>query len=321
MNQKEQKEQKNQEYLEKLLQDKGTVITNTTTKTTSSDLNNNNHYNIPSIEYSNINIGILPAGRFYKRGTKISIRAAKVSEIQAYSMIDDLNFVDITEKMNELLSRNIIFYHPDGSKGSYKDIKDSDRIFLIFMIRELTFQGGNTLTKEVTCSCGNEFHIPFRSTPGSEVPSTFELHEPNPAIDKFYNKDTQTYELIYKGVSYQLAAPTIGIQEDFYAEIKRNVQVDKKPDVAFLKIMPFLLHDKNFITEETLKAKLKEFKDMEDLTLFQGLNEVVNKMTVGIKGLKMNCKECGLEVHTDLTFPGGASTLFELPNIMGSFGK
>jgi hypothetical protein len=60
---------------------------------------------------------------------------------------------------------------------------------------------------------------------------------------------------------------------------------------------------------------------MDDLTLFQGLNNVVNKMTVGIKGLKMNCPECGTEVHTDLTFPGGASTLFELPDVMDRFGK
>lgn len=314
-----EKEQKNQEYLEKLL-GKEEVSPNTPSSEIIKPINN--QFEVPGIEYSNIAVNILPAGRFYKRGTKISIRAAKVSEIQAYSMVDDNNFVDITEKMNELLSRNVIFTHPDGTKGSYKDIKDSDRIFLIFMIRELTFQGGNTLTKEVSCNnCPNEFHIPFRSTPSNETPSTFELHEPNEEISSFFNKDIQAYELIYKGVSWQLAPPTIGIQEDFYNEIKRNVQADKKPDVAFLKVMPFLLHDKNSITEENLKLKMKEFKEMEDLVLFQGLNNVVNKMTVGIKGLKMKCKECGAEVHTDLTFPGGASTLFELPNIMGSFGR
>jgi hypothetical protein len=240
-----QKEQKNQEYLEKLLGENEEAP-----KATPMTQSINNNFDVPSIEYSNINVNILPAGRFYKRGTKISIRAAKVSEIQAYSMVDDNNFVDITEKMNELLARNVIFVNPDGSKGSYRDIKDSDRIFLIFMIRELTFQGGNTLTKEVTCNnCPNEFHIPFRATPSNEVPTTFELQEPNPVIEKFYNKDLQAYELIYNGVSWELAPPTIGIQEDFYNEIKRNVQADKKPDIAFMKIMPFLLHKQNSITE------------------------------------------------------------------------
>ena len=312
-----QKEQKNKEYLDKLL---GGQETKSAPPMKNPQVNDG--FEVPSIEYSNINIGILPAGKFYKRGTKIAIRAAKVPEIQAYSMVDDDNFVDITEKMNELLSRNIIFTNPDGSKGSYKDIKDSDRVYLIFMIRELTFQGGNTLTKEVTCQeCGKEFFIPFRATPNNDVPTTFELHKSNPEIDEFYNKDMQYYELIYNDISWSLAPPTIGIQEDFYAEIKRNVEVGKKPDIAFMKIMPFLLHDHNSINEDELKKKFKTFKDMDDLVLFQGLNSVVNMMTVGIKGLSMKCPECGVEVHTDLTFPGGASTLFELPNIMGRFRK
>ena len=58
---------------------------------------------------------------------------------------------------------------------------------------------------------------------------------------------------------------------------------------------------------------------LDNLILFQGLNEVINNMTIGIKGLKMVCPECGEEVHTDFTFPGGASTIFEIPNILDSF--
>ncbi len=318
MNSKE-KEQKNKEYLDKILggDNNGTQAQPPVSFMQPIETN----YDVPSIEYSNINLNILPAGRFYKRGTKISIRAAKVSEIQAYSMVSDDNFVDITEKMNELLAHNVIFINSDGSKGSYRDIKDSDRVFLIFMIRELTFQGGNTLTKEVSCKCGKEFFIPFRSTPSSDVPTTFEFYEPNEKIERFYNKEKQVYELIYNDVSWTLAPPTIGIQEDIYAEIKRNIQVEKKPDVAFMKIMPFLLHDENSITEESIKIKLKEFKEMNDLVIFQGLNDLVNNMTCGIRGIKMKCPECGTEVHTDLTFPGGASTLFELPNILDRFNR
>lgn len=317
-----EKEEKNKEYLSSLLTKNETVSKQSTPVKKSTNVD----FEQDSIDYSNISLNILPAGRFYKYGTKIAIRAAKVTEIQSYSMVDDNNFVDITDKMNELLARNIIFTHPNGSKGSYKDIKDSDRVYLIFMIRELTFQGGNTLTKEVTCSsdtCDKEFFIPFRSTPGPDAPTTFELHEPNSKIERFFNKDTQTYQIIHNEISWNLSPPTIGIQEDFYEEIKRNVQADKKPDIVFMKIMPFLLTDMNSITEEELKTKSKEFKaaTANDLILSQGLNEIINNMTVGIKGLKMKCPECGTEVHTPLTFPGGASTLFELPNILDRFGK
>ena len=310
------KEQKNKEYLENLLGDeKKPVKKETVKKTTKTD-----DYAPPSAEYSLIDINLLPGGRFYDEGTKISIRASKVAEIQAYSVVDDDNFVDITEKMNELLSRNVIFVYPDGKKGTYRDLKDADRMFVIFMIRELTFQGGNTLTKEVQCSnCNHEFSIPFRATSNNDGPATFELYEPNPDIEKFWNKEHKCYELVYEGVSWKLGAPTIGIQEDFYEEIKRNVQADKKPNVSFMKIMPFVLYDRNGITPEGVKAKMKDYAAMDDLTLFGGLNAIVNNMTLGIKGLTMTCSECGEEVHTELTFPSGASTLFELPNILDRF--
>ena len=192
-------------------------------------------------------------------------------------------------------------------------------MFLIFMIREMTFQGGNTLTKEVQCECGHEFSIPFRATANNMGPATFELQEPNEKIERFWKKEEQCYELIHEGVSWKMGPPTIGIQEDFYEEIKRNVQDNKKPNVSFMKIMPFLLHDRSSITPEGMKAKLKEYVNMNDLKLFNGLNSVVNNMNLGIKGLTAICGECGVEVHTELTFPGGASTLFELPDILDSF--
>lgn len=312
-----EKEKKNQEYLNNLLSNDSTKKPTPKEITPKPQIKNSEE-----IEYSNISLNILPAGRFYKSGTKISIRAAKVSEIQSYSMVNDNNYVDITEKMNELLSRCLLFTYPDGTKGSYKDIKDSDRIFIIFMIRELTFQGGNTLTKTVNCPyCDHEFTIPFRSTPNNDYPTTFELYEPSEIIEDFYNKETKTYQLVYNDVAWELAPPTIGIQEDFYKEITRNVEDNKKPDIAFMKIMPFLLHDRNSIDEKEIKDKLKEFKNMDDIVLFQGLNEVVDNMKIGIKGLKMKCPECGQEVHTELTFPGGASTLFELPNILSRFRR
>jgi len=308
------KEKKNEEYLKSLLDDKDQKAPTTPKEALATD-----NYIPPTTEYSLVDINLLPASRFYKPGIKISIRAAKVSEIQAYSVVDDENFVDITEKMNELLSRNVLFVHPDGKKGTYRDVKDADRMFLVFMIREMTFQGGNTLTKEVQCKCGHEFSIPFRATANNFGPATFEIQEPNEKIEKFWKKENQCYELIHEGVSWKMGPPSIGIQEDFYDEIKRDVQADKKPNVSFMKIMPFLLYDRSSITPEGMKAKLKEYVNMNDLKLFNGLNSVVNNMNLGIKGLTAICGECGEEVHAELTFPGGASTLFELPDILDSF--
>lgn len=312
-------EKKNQEYLNSLLSDdkKPEKMVKSQKKV---DNLVNDTYLPPTIDYTSVDMSVLPAYKFYKPGTKIMIRPAKVSEIQAYSVVDDTNFVDITEKMNELLSRNIIFTHPDGKTGTYRDVKDADRMFLIFMIREMTFAGGQTLTKEVQCShCSNEFSIPFRATAGQGGNATFELMDCDSSIDRFWNEEERCYELLYKGVSYKLGAPTIGIQEDFYEEIKRLTHNDKKPNVSFMKIVPFLLYDRNSITPEGIKAKMKEFTSLNDLTLFSGLNKLADNMKFGIKGLVMKCNECGAEVHTDFTFPIGASGIFEIPDILDQF--
>lgn len=273
------------------------------------------------LTYLSVDIDMLPLKWFYKPGFKIKIRAAKVHEIQAYSVVDDKNILDVTEKMNQLLSSCVKVTLPNGNNGSYKDIKDGDRLFLVFMIRELTFQKGASLSKDVICEhCTNEFSIPFRSTANQQYPKTFVFYELPEKINKFYDANAKCYILPINGVDYKISPPTIGIQEIFYEDMKTRVQNKKTPNVSFLKIIPYLLVDKSTITEEGIKQKEKEFKSM-DMYSFQVINQFVDSLKFGIEGMKMKCPECGGEVHTDMTFPGGASSLFVIPDIFDYFIK
>lgn len=274
-----------------------------------------------SLEYLSVDLEMLPLGIFYQNGIKIKIRAAKVHEIQAYSIISNENILDVTEKMNQMLSSCVKVTLPNGQNGSYKDIKDGDRLFIIFMIRELTFQKGNSLAKEVVCEhCTNEFSIPFRSTANSEYPKTFVNHDMPTELKRFYNSELRCFEFKINETKYRMAPPTIGIQEIFYGDIKTKMQNKKTPNVAFLKIIPFLLWDKTSITDEGIKAKEDEFKRM-DMETFQIINQAVNKIVFGLKGLEMKCPSCGLEVHTDMSFPRGASDIFVVSDFFDNFAK
>lgn len=310
------KNKKQEEYLSKFLTE-----TNDNVKEIKETLNESNKTNINTLEYLSVDLDELPLGMFYQTGTKIKIRAAKVFEVQAYSVVDDKNFLDVTEKMNQLLSSCVKVILPNNEQGSYKDVKDGDRLYLIFMIRELTFQKGNSLSKDVSCPyCGNELTIPFRATSNSEFPKTFENHEMPKEIEKYFNRQMKCFEFNINGNTYRLAPPTIGIQEIFYTDIKSKVQLQKNPNVSFLKIIPFLLWDRTDITEEDIKIKEKEFKSM-DMYTFQVINQAVDKMVFGLKGLKMKCNECDGEVHSDMSFPNGASSLFVIPNFFDDFNK
>jgi hypothetical protein len=53
---------------------------------------------------------------------------------------------------------------------------------------------------------------------------------------------------------------------------------------------------------------------------FQFLNSVVEKMTFGIEKLTKIC-QCGLEIHTPMTFPNGPSAIFVIYDAFDQFIK
>ena len=81
-----------------------------------------------------------------------------------------------------------------------------------------------------------------------------------------------------------------------------------------------MLENRNSITYDGIKSKLLMFQGLDDIS-FQFLNSAVNKMTLGVEGLRTECTECGLEVHTEMTFPNGASGIFVIHDAFEAFIK
>jgi len=52
---------------------------------------------------------------------------------------------------------------------------------------------------------------------------------------------------------------------------------------------------------------------------FQILNQAVGHMMFGIKEMKNPCPSCGVEVHTDMSFPSGASNIFVIPDAFDEY--
>lgn len=268
---------------------------------------------ISDLHYFAFDAKSFPCGMFYPSGATIQIRAAEVKEVQAYSMVDDTNFYDIVEKMNEILASCVRVKYLDGKIGSYLDIRDPDRYFLIFLIRELTFQQGSSLTAPpVGCSCGNDVQIELKR-------ENFKFYKIDEKIEKYFDFGTSSFRFKIKGNRvFNLAPPTIGLQKSFTDYIIKENAEKRKPNLSFLKIIPFLLYDRTSITLEGIKTKLEEYQKMDDVS-FQFLNSAVEKMTFGIEQLKKKCSLCGLEVHTEMIFPNGASGIFVIPNAFDEF--
>lgn len=303
-------ENKHEEYLDKFLTGGDAPKVIQKSKQAKEVVYNNTEDEVSTLEYINVNLEVLPAGRFYKSGTKIKIKSASVVDVQAYSVIDDGDSMNITEKLNEMLSSCVRYIHPDGTIGSYKNVKDADRVYLILMIRELTFQNGNTLAKDIECEkCHKEFKIPYRTTPNATAPATIVNNEMPSKLEKYFDPNIGAYKRIINGVEWKIAPPTIGVQEVIFDIIKKRVAEKKKPNEAFLVMLAHLLYDREKISDDGVIAKEKEFKNM-NMETFQVLNQMVKAMkSIGIKELSMKC-ECEVEVHTPMTFPDGYSSIF-----------
>ena len=120
--------------------------------------------------------------------------------------------------------------------------------------------------------------------------------------------------------TFELTPPNIGIQKDFTDYIIKENNEKRSPNLAFLKIIPFMLDGRNSITYEGIKSKLSEFESLDDIS-FQFLNSAVSKMTFGIKEISKICHSCGVEVHTDMQFPDGASGIFVVHDAFETFIK
>ena len=274
----------------------------------------NSNSRVEDLQFLSFDIKELPCGKFYPKGTLLMVRSAQVKEIQAYAMVDDNNFYDIVEKMNDMLQACVRLKYQDGKMGSYLDLKDQDRLYVIFLIRELTFQKGNALAVNINCSCGSENSIELKR-------ENFSFHQVDEKLDRFYNPNRGTFIFNTKNdKEFELTPPNIGIQKAFADYIIKENQEKRQPNLAFLKIIPFMLVGRSSITNDGIKSKLKEFQQMDDIS-FQFLNSAVSKMTFGIKELKKQCHSCGVEVHTDMTFPNGASGIFVIHDAFESFIK
>ena len=265
------------------------------------------------LQFFNFDIGELPCGEFYPSGTVFMVRPAQVREIQAYSMVDDNNFYDIVEKMNDILQSCVRVKYPDGKVGSYIEVKDQDRLFLVFLIRELTFQQGNSLTVNAKCSCGEDIQLELKR-------DNFSFHEVDEKLERHFSASTRTYHFsTINGREFELTPPNIGLQKSFTDYILKESNEKRTPNLSFLKIIPFMLSGRTSITYDGIKAKLKEFEEIDDIS-FQFLNAAVGKMTFGIKELVKKCS-CGEEVHTDMQFPNGASGIFVIHDAFEAYIK
>ena len=243
-------------------------------------------------------------GRFYSDDFSVHIRAARVGEIREYSMMDETNPNDIIDKMNFMLASctKVSF---GNMPGSYKDILDHDRFYLIKRIQELTFKNGETA-----------INIPVPDgackTPGcrpqAEVKLTsdmIERAEPDEQLEQYYDEANKCYSIRTKHYGIiQMAPPTIGVTTIVRDWAVNRAQNQKHWDQSLVQMIPFFRRDWRQFRDKDVFDMATEFEqwDISKYTLIYRLIEKMNTSVGMSPNIHVRCESCGGDIEIPVMF-------------------
>ncbi len=265
-------------------------------------------------------INILPsAGLFYPEGTEMMIKAAEVGEIRHWSTLDENDAFGLDDHFNFVASKCLKVKMP-GKIASYKDLKEEDRFFLIFAIRDLTFkEGENKMFVNQSCKCSHTDKVELRN-------DNFSYYDIDDKIMKFYNENERCFILdnaaILGNGIVRIYVPSIGISEAIKKHLRSKAQKGTQIEASFLKIIPFIISDWRLLTgnDEEIDKKLKAL-EQETFSWNKKKLSAVISIIEGIRfGTKLSiekkCSSCGEDCSTPIQFQGGLKSIFVISNIL-----
>jgi hypothetical protein len=266
--------------------------------------------------YHKLDLSVFPSGgQFYREDFEIHIRAARVGEIREFSTLDEENILDVDEKLNSLLVNcTKIMY--GNQRGSYRDVLEEDRIYLVLSIRELTFKDGeNKLMMPVgkkKCSsgtCKSQESVELRT-------NNLQFNEADDLLEKYYDHQNKCFTVPTKNHGeLTIAPPTIGVMRAITDWIRKREEQNLPWDKSSLAILPYIQREWRGFNDKEIFSAITSFQGW-DASKYSIIYRLVEKAKIGVKPeFIYPCEGCGAEVAVPLTFPGGIKALFIIQDI------
>lgn len=249
-------------------------------------------------------------GIFYPDGTEITIRAASAAEIRHWSTIDEEDILSMDDALNKIMEK-CSKIRLGKIMGTYKDIKEIDRFFIIFAIRELTFKKGEN-SLNISFNCNNCGKVDQKSI----VKEMLSYYTPVPELETRFNEELRCFHLKLKnGEEMKLYLPSLGVMNFIKNYVREKVQGKQDYDKAFLKWAPFLFPDWRSLNDAVYNKTLQD-------SYSWGTDKIsvadwfVTQMQGTVKAeIKNECSVCGEEATAPISFPGGIKSLFLVSDI------
>jgi hypothetical protein len=248
-------------------------------------------------------------GLYYEDGRKTKIKPLDYEVLKYYSLINENDPDDIEEKVNEILAQGSQIILGSGSIGSYKDLSQTDKIIVLFAIRDLTMLAHHRDKKII-----QKIKSP-KSDEVEEIEITkdvFSYYQLKESWKKHYNPTGKNFLINHElfGTSpLTIYVPTVGVVDyitDYFKKVKSDPQnSDLVSDRDFLAKSQFLIPNWRLLDKEGkyMKNLHSEFKSFsyDKMATFVKFTDQLN---IGIKPyLTVNFGSKGGEVTVPIRFP------------------
>jgi hypothetical protein len=261
------------------------------------------------IGWKNVPMESLPSqGYFYTSGTQVAIRAATVSEIRHWSTIDENDLLGLDDMLNFIIEKCCRIKVP-GKPGTFKDLKEIDRFYLIFAIRDYTFKNGeNKLFVTVSDDDGQEQKIEVTK-------DSLDYFNPDEKLMKYFKQENQCFDIQMKnGENFKIYLPSLGIMAFIKNYIKNKQQANQGFDKTFIKYAPFLFSDWKMLNQATYDKSVQESFNWS-LQKISVMDKLVELLSSSINPAVRYLSSGGGEGRAPLNFQGGVKSLFLISDI------
>lgn len=261
------------------------------------------------IGWKNVPMDSLPSqGYFYIPGTQVAIRAATVTEIRHWSTIDENDLLGLDDMLNFIIEKCCRIKIP-GKPANFKDLKEIDRFYLIFAIRDYTFKNGeNRLYVNVSDEDGSDQKIEVTK-------DSLDYFNPDEKLMKYFKQDQQAFDIQMKnGEKFHIYLPSLGIMTFIKNYIKQKQQANQSFDKTFIKYAPFLFSDYKILNQNSYDKSVQESFTWS-LQKISVMDKLVELLSSSINPAIVYQTSGGGEGRAPLNFQGGVKSLFLISDI------
>ena len=266
---------------------------------------------VMDIGWKNVPLENLPSqGIYYETSTQIAIRAAGVAEIRHWSTIDENDLLGVDDMLNFIIEKCCRIKVP-GKPGNFRDLKEIDRFYLIFAIRDYTFKNGeNKIFVNASGEDGIEEKVEITK-------DLIDYFNPEERLMKYFDMTERCFKIKMKsGENFNLYFPSLGIMSFIKNYVKGKQQSGQNFDKAFTKYAPFLFNDWKTLTQAGYDKAVQESYSWS-VQKISVLDKIVELLSESVNPQIRYVNSAGGEATAPLNFLGGFKSLFLISDIFG----